>query len=79
MGLTGEWEQPTVFAYRASKAALNMLTKYTDVALRDKGVTAVAIHPGAPALCTKQHRPACFSCINAALCTLVGSKPAVMV
>merc|ERR1712032_532364 len=34
------------YSYRASKAALNSLVKTWSVELRNRGVTAVAIHPG---------------------------------
>ena len=35
-----------VYAYRASKAALNMVTRSMATDLADKGVTVVAFHPG---------------------------------
>jgi hypothetical protein len=41
-----------------------MLTKYTDVALRDKGVTAVAIQPGEQSFSANQHMSACFPCVS---------------
>ncbi|KAL4427870.1 hypothetical protein ABPG75_001959 [Micractinium tetrahymenae] len=34
------------YAYRASKAALNSLTRYSDKALAGEGISCVAIHPG---------------------------------
>lgn len=35
-----------VYAYRASKAALNMVSKSLAHDLKDKGITVVALHPG---------------------------------
>lgn len=35
-----------VYAYRASKAALNMVSKSLAQDLKDKGITVVALHPG---------------------------------
>ena len=34
------------YAYRASKAALNMITVQMDHDLRGKGITAAVLHPG---------------------------------
>lgn len=35
-----------VYAYRASKAALNMVSKSLSLDLKDKGITVLALHPG---------------------------------
>src|SRR5690606_19018649 len=34
------------YAYRSSKAALNMANKSLAIDLRDRGITAVVLHPG---------------------------------
>lgn len=34
------------YAYRSSKAALNMVTRNLAIELKDKGIVAVAVHPG---------------------------------
>lgn len=36
----------TMYPYRPSKAALNMITKSLSVDLADEGIMAVALHPG---------------------------------
>ena len=35
-----------IYAYRASKAAMNMVMKNLSVELKDKGVLVLALHPG---------------------------------
>jgi len=44
------------YAYRASKAALNAVTKSLALDLEDKGITVALLHPGTTAsLITLQH------------------------
>ncbi|KAL4442079.1 hypothetical protein ABPG77_011340 [Micractinium sp. CCAP 211/92] len=43
---TKEFNEFPVYAYRASKAALNSITRFADVALASEGISSVAIHPG---------------------------------
>ncbi|NNK32102.1 MAG: SDR family NAD(P)-dependent oxidoreductase, partial [Xanthomonadales bacterium] len=35
-----------IYAYRASKAGVNAIMKSMSIDLRDRGITAVALHPG---------------------------------
>lgn len=46
MGSIGDNRSGGFYAYRASKAALNMVTQSLAQDLRGRGVTAVALHPG---------------------------------
>lgn len=46
MGSIGETRNGGSYGYRASKAALNMLTKTMSVELAPKGIAAVCFHPG---------------------------------
>ena len=41
-----EFPQALVYAYRASKAALNMLVRTSVEELTDKNITSVLLHPG---------------------------------
>ncbi|KAI3427049.1 hypothetical protein D9Q98_006990 [Chlorella vulgaris] len=43
---TKEWVEYPAYAYRASKAALNNLSRYSDVALAKEGVSVVTLSPG---------------------------------
>src|SRR5947209_4230343 len=46
MGSIGDNEYGQHYLYRSSKAALNMVVKCFAVDLRDRGITAVVLHPG---------------------------------
>jgi NAD(P)-dependent dehydrogenase (short-subunit alcohol dehydrogenase family) len=46
MGSVGDNGSGGYYAYRVSKAALNMIAKSVSNDLRSRGVTAVALHPG---------------------------------
>jgi NAD(P)-dependent dehydrogenase (short-subunit alcohol dehydrogenase family) len=46
MGSIGETNQGQHYLYRSSKAALNMVIKTLALDLRERGVTAVVLHPG---------------------------------
>lgn len=46
MGSIGETRNGGSYGYRASKAALNMITKVMSVELAPKGIGAVCFHPG---------------------------------
>ncbi len=46
MGSIGEASGGNVCAYRTSKAALNMAVKALSFELADRGITAIAVHPG---------------------------------
>ncbi len=46
MGSIGETNQGQHYLYRSSKAALNMVIKTLALDVRDRGVTAVVLHPG---------------------------------
>jgi NAD(P)-dependent dehydrogenase (short-subunit alcohol dehydrogenase family) len=46
MGSIGENDAGEHYPYRSSKAALNMATRNLAIDLRDRGVTAVVLHPG---------------------------------
>lgn len=43
---TSVFNEVRAYAYRASKAALNSLTRFSDMALASEGISCVAIHPG---------------------------------
>ncbi|MDJ0609755.1 MAG: SDR family oxidoreductase [Kiloniellales bacterium] len=46
MGSIGQLQSSGSYFYRASKAALNMVTKGLSVDLAARGITVVAVHPG---------------------------------
>lgn len=46
VGSMGDNSSGGSYAYRASKAALNSISKSMSVDLRDKGVTVLILHPG---------------------------------
>lgn len=46
MGSIGDNGSGGSYAYRSSKAALNMANKSLSIDLRDRGITAVVLHPG---------------------------------
>lgn len=46
MGSIGDNGSGGSYAYRSSKAALNMANKSLSIDLRDRGVTAIVLHPG---------------------------------
>ena len=46
MGSFGEYDGPNMYAYRASKAALNMFVRCIADELRPEGFCCVALHPG---------------------------------
>src|SRR6266852_3670459 len=46
MGSIGETNQGQHYLYRSSKAALNMVVRTLALDLRDRGITAVVLHPG---------------------------------
>jgi NAD(P)-dependent dehydrogenase (short-subunit alcohol dehydrogenase family) len=46
MGSIGDNRSGAAYEYRASKAALNMLTRSLAIDLRDEGFTCVVLHPG---------------------------------
>lgn len=46
MGSIGDNGSGGSYAYRSSKAALNMATKSMSIDLRDRGITAIVMHPG---------------------------------
>lgn len=46
MGCFGEYDGPSMYAYRASKAALNMLHRCVAGELWQSEITCVALHPG---------------------------------
>jgi len=46
MGSFGEYDGPSMYAYRASKAALNMFVRCIADELEPDGFTCVAVHPG---------------------------------
>lgn len=46
MGSIGDNESGGTYAYRMSKAALNMMTRSLAIDLREKGITAFVLHPG---------------------------------
>ncbi|MEM8884764.1 MAG: SDR family oxidoreductase [Planctomycetota bacterium] len=46
MGSFGEYDSSSMYAYRASKAALNMFTRCVADELAPAGFTTVALHPG---------------------------------
>jgi NAD(P)-dependent dehydrogenase (short-subunit alcohol dehydrogenase family) len=46
MGSFGEYDAPNMYAYRASKAALNMFVRCVADELAPEGFTCIALHPG---------------------------------
>ena len=46
MGSIGQLQSAGSYFYRASKAALNMVTKGLSIDLAERGITVVAVHPG---------------------------------
>ncbi|BCR03335.1 short-chain dehydrogenase [Desulfuromonas versatilis] len=46
LGSIGENQSSGSYAYRSSKAAVHMVAKNLSVDLRDRGISAVAMHPG---------------------------------
>ena len=46
MGSIGQLQSVGSYFYRASKAALNMVTKGLSIDLAERGITVVAVHPG---------------------------------
>lgn len=45
------------YAYRASKAALNIINKSLQFDLKDQGVQCLLVHPGARLMALKAFRP----------------------
>lgn len=46
MGSIGENDSGGSYVYRSSKAALNMVTRSLSIDLADRGISAIALHPG---------------------------------